>query len=176
MATMTKLTKDQFIPFLDVDEDKTFTDNEWTRIDLSTIFELAVNPQTESMDYICYKNAVEEVISNQPELPEEIALYEGNPMYDYIAEKLYNLPVGDDCKVPFLLCFGGTPARAWRGICTLVLDTLSSTDGKISFSMKMGGDIETGTYTISDGVPTFVSANDTTDAEEELNNEIVTGN
>lgn len=155
---MTKLTKDQFIPFLDVAEDKTYKASDWARIDLSTIFELAINPQSESMDYICYKNAVEEVLSNQPELPQEIALYEGNPMYDYMAEKLYNLPTGDDCKVPFLLCFGGTTKRAWRGICTLLLDTLSTTDGKISFSMKMGGDIELGTYTISDGQPVFTSA------------------
>lgn len=154
---MTKLTKDQFIPFLDTAEDKTYAASEWARIDLSTIFELAINPQSESMDYICYKNAVEEVMSNQPELPEEIALYEGNPMYDYIAEKLYKLPTGEDCKIPFLLCFGGTTKRAWRGICTLLLDTLSTTDGKISFSMKFGGDIELGTYTITAGKPTFTA-------------------
>ena len=174
MSTMTKLTKDQFIPFLDTAEDSTFAESEWTRIDLSTIFDLAVNPQSESMDYICYKNAVEEVISNQPELPQEIALYEGNPMYDYIAEKLYNLPVGDECKVPFLLCFGGTSARAWRGICTLLLDTLSTTDGKITFSLKFGGDIELGTYTISDGEPTFVSAE--SDADDNNGDDVVVGN
>ena len=170
MSALTKLTKDKFIPFIDVDEDDTFAANEWTRIDLSTIFELAMNPQTETMDYICYENAVEEVTANQPELPQEIALYEGNPMYDYIAEKFYNMPKGVECKVPFLLCFGGTTARAWRGICTLVFGSLSTTDGKITFTMRMGGDIDKGTFTISDGVPTFVSA------EEELDNEIVTGN
>lgn len=155
---MKKLTKDQFIPFLDTAEDKTYKASEWARIDLSTIFELAINPQSESMDYICYKNAVEEVMSNQPELPQEIALYEGNPLYDYMAEKLYNLPTGDECKVPFLLCFGGTTARAWRGICTLLLDNLSTTDGKLSFSMKMGGDIELGTYAITAGKPVFTPA------------------
>lgn len=157
MAGMTKLTKDQFIPFIDVDEDSTFAANDWKRIDLSTIFELAMNPQSESMDYICYKNAVEEVTSNQPELPQEIALYEGNPMYDYIFEKFYDMPVGDECKVPFLMCFGGTGKKAWRCIATLLMDTLSTTDGKITFSIKLGGDIVKGTYTISDGVPTFVA-------------------
>ena len=155
MAGMTKLTKDQFIPFIDVEEDTTFTDNEWARIDLSTIFDLAMNPQSETMDYICYKNAVEEVISNQPELPQEIALYEGNPMYDYIMEKFYSMPVGDECKVPFLMCFGGTTKLAWRCIATLLMDTLSTTEGKITFSIRLGGDIDLGTYTISDGVPTF---------------------
>lgn len=156
MAGLTKLTRDKFIPFLDTAEDSTFQSNTWKRIDLSTIFEFAMNPQSESMEYICYPNAVEEVNSNQPELPEEIALYEGNPMYDYIIKKFYDLPTGDDVKVPFLMCFGGSDKRAWRGIATLLLDTLNTVDGKLSFSIKLGGDIDKGTYTINDGSPAFV--------------------
>lgn len=150
---MTKITKDKFIPFLDTAEGVgTAT---WKRIDYSTIFALALNPQSESVDYICYENAVEEVNSNQPELPQEIALYEGNDMYDYIFNKFYMMPTGAKTKVPFLICFGGSDKKAWSGICTLLLDTLDTVAGKITFSMKIGGDIEKGTYTITDGTPTF---------------------
>lgn len=55
------------------------------------------------MDYICYENAVTEINSNKPELPQEIACYEGNPIYDFLIGELYNLPTGADTQVP-LLC------------------------------------------------------------------------
>lgn len=155
--SLTKLTRNQFIPFLDVKKDKAFTSNEWKRIDLSTIFELTINEQENDMDYICYPSAVTEIDSNQPELPQEIALYEGNPIYDFMFEQIYNLPTGDEVKVPFLLAFGGTDKKAWRGICTITGKVLNTVDAKITFSMKIGGDIEKGTYSIEDGVPTFNS-------------------
>lgn len=153
--SMTKLKRDKFIPFLDTAKDATFTSNTWKRIDFSTIFALTVGEQEEDMDYICYENAVTEINSNKPELPQEIALYEGNPIYDFMFEELYNLPTGADCKVPFLMCFGGIDKKAWRGVCTITSKVLDTVAGKITFSMKIGGDIEKGTYTIEDGVPTF---------------------
>lgn len=154
--SMKKLKRNEFIPFLDTAKDKTFTSNTWKRIDYSTIFELSMGEQEEDMDYICYENAVTEINQNKPELPQEIALYEGNPMYDFMAEEFYNMPVGDDVKVPFLICFGGTDKKAWRGLATITSKSLNTVDGKLSFTMKMGGDIDKGTYTISDGTPSFV--------------------
>lgn len=155
---MTKLTRNQFIPFLDVDKDLTLAACTWKRIDFSTIFELTINEQEEDMDYICYANAVTEINSNKPELPQEIACYEGNAVYDFLAKELYDLPTGSATKVPFLMCFGGTDKRAWRGIATLTSKVLNTVDGKITFSLKIGGDIEKGTYTIADGTPSFTKA------------------
>jgi hypothetical protein len=155
-TAMTKLTRDRFIPFLDTAKDSTFTANTWKRIDCSTIFELKVGEQEEDKNYICYPNAVTEISSNKPELPQEIALYEGNPMYDFLINEFYELPTGSDCEVPFLICFGGTAKKAWRGIATITSKTLNTVDGKLSFTIKVGGDVEKGTYTISDGVPSFV--------------------
>ena len=43
MAAMTKLTRNQFIPFLDVTKDTTFASSSWKQIDYSTIFELTMN-------------------------------------------------------------------------------------------------------------------------------------
>ena len=158
---MTKLKKNSFIPFLDVAKDATFLANDWGRIDYSTIFELTMGEQEEDMDYICFESPVTEINTNQPELPQEIALYEGNKMYDFMAEEFYNLPVGSDCKVPYLLCFGGSDKRAWRGMCTITSKVLNTVDGKITFTMKIGGDIEKGTYTITDGAPSFTPASTT---------------
>ena len=155
---MKKLTRNQFIPFLDVAKDSTFVANTWKRIDYSTIFEMTMNEQEEDMDYICFENAVTEINSNQPELPQEIACYEGNPIYDFMFEQFFNMPTGSAVKVPFLMCFGGSAKKAWRCMATITSKVLNTVDGKITFSIKMGGDIEKGTYTISDGSPTFTSA------------------
>ena len=50
MSAMTKLTKDQFIPFLDTAKDADYSSSVWKRIDYSTIFELAVGEQEEDVD------------------------------------------------------------------------------------------------------------------------------
>ena len=155
---MTKLTRDKFIPFLDTAKDLTFATSTWKRIDYSTIFELTMGEQEEDMDYICYENAITEVKSNKPELPQEIAIYEGNPIYDFMFEQFYNMPVGSDVKVPFLMCFGGTGKKSWRCVATITSKVLNTVEGKIKFSIKLGGDIEKGTYTITEGAPTFTAA------------------
>ena len=155
MGAMTKLKRNQFIPFLDVEKDTTLQACSWKRVDYSTIFELTMNEQEEEMDYICFENAVTEINANQPELPQEIACYEGNPIYDFMFEQFFNMPTGSDVKVPFLMCFGGTAKKAWRCVATITSKVLNTVDGKITFSIKLGGDIEKGTYTITEGVPTF---------------------
>lgn len=135
----------------------------WGRIDKSTIFALNPNPQTEQQDYICYETPVTIVDHYEPELPQEIVMNEGNPMYDFIFEKFYNLPVGEDCKVPCLLCFptASTTAanrKAWLvNDCVLVLGEMNTVDKKISFTLNLGGNISKGYYTIdsSTGAPTF---------------------
>ena len=148
------LRKHMCIPFLDTD--RGVGDARWARIDKSTIFSLNPNPQTETNDYICYESPVTDVDHYEPELPQEIVMEEGNPMYDFIFDMFYNLPVGEDVKVPCLICFPGTDHKAWLiDECTLVLGEMNTVDRKISFTLNFGGDITRGTYTISDGVPSF---------------------
>ncbi len=155
--SLTKLRKTDFIPFLDTSA--TPNTPEWKRVDLSTIFSLNPNPQTTTLDYICYETPVEEIEKYQPELPQEIALFEGNPVYDFVFGKFYDLPVGTEAKVPLLICFGGTAKKAWRvPEATLVLGELNTVDGKLSFTLKLSGDIERGTYKIEGGKPTFTAA------------------
>lgn len=157
-SAMVKLKKTDFIPF--IDKSKTINTTTWTpawaRVDLSTIFSLNPNPQVQTMDYISYETPVDVVEKYQPELPQEIALYEGNPVYDFVFEMFYGLPVGSEATVPVLICFGGTGSMAWQvEQATLVLGELNPVDGKLSFTLKLGGDIGKGTYTITAGAPTF---------------------
>ena len=157
-ATQTLLRKHQCIPFLDVKQGATGAPD-YKRIDKSTIFSLNPNPQTEKHDWISSELPEEVIDHYEPELPQEIALYEGNPVYDFVAKLFYDLPVGNEAKVPTLICFPGTSKRAWRiPDTTLVLGEYNTVDKKISFTLKFGGDIERGTYTVTEGVPTFTPA------------------
>lgn len=155
--SLVKLTRDQFIPFIDTSA--TNTPN-YKRIDYSTIFSLNPGAQTETLAYICYDADVTEITGYQPELPQEIAIYEGNPVYDFMFQKFYNLPVGSAAELKVLICFGGTGKKAWLvPKATFTLGELNTVDGKLTFTLNLGGDITKGTYTISaGGVPTFVAS------------------
>ena len=163
MAEVMKITKDKVIPFLDIsgtiNQEGTWAP-EWQRIDKSTIFDLAFNPQSTTEDYIAYETPIEEISGYQPELPQEIALYRGNAIYDYIEDLCYNLEVGDALRVPMLLVWppqaDGT-MRAWQiKDCRLLLSNYNSVDGKVTFTLKLGGTYDRGTVTLLEGKPTFV--------------------
>lgn len=163
----TKITKNQVIPFLDISgtiNGETHTP-QWARIDRSTIFDLALNPNSQETDYISLEAPIEEVDKYKPELPQEIALYRGNKIYDFVEQMVINLPVGDAIRVPALICFPPKPSTstptiaAWQVLdCRLLLSNYNSVDGKITFTLKLGGDIDKGTVTITEGVPTFTKA------------------
>lgn len=164
MAEMMKITKDKVVPFLDIsgtiNKGGTWAPA-WKRIDKSTIFDLAFNPQSTTEDYIAYETPIEEISGYQPELPQEIALYRGNTIYDYIEDLCYNLEVGDALIVPMLLMWppqaDGT-IRAWQvKDCRLLLSNYNSVDGKVTFTLKLGGTYDRGSVTVNDGTPTFVA-------------------
>ena len=160
-----KITKNKVIPFLDISgsaNGEGTWEPAWKRIDKSTIFDLSFNPQSTTEDYIAYETAIEEISGYQPELPQEIALYRCNAVYDYVESLCYNLEVGDALRIPFLLCWppedNGT-IKAWQvKECRLLLSNYNSVEGKVSFTLKIGGDIERGTATVADGKPTFQKA------------------
>lgn len=164
--TVTKITKDKVKPFLDtsgtINGSGSWTPT-WKRIDKSTIFDLSFNPQSTTEDYIAYETPIEEISGYQPELPQEIALYRGNEIYDYIEDLCYKLEVGDALRIPLLLVWppqaNGT-MRAWQiKDCRLLLSNYNSVDGKVTFTLKLGGTYDRGTVTESDGVPSFTAAN-----------------
>ena len=156
----TRLRKHQCIPFLDTSGGATTAT--WTRIDKSTIFALAANPSTEEMGYICYESPITEIDHYTPSLPQEIVLNAGNEMYEFVFDYFFNLPVGEDAKVPALICFppnANAEKKAWLvEDCVLELTEYNTVDRKITFTLQLGGDITRGTYTITDGVPTFTES------------------
>ncbi len=164
-----KITKDKVAIFLDISKSLTSGSwvPEWKRIEKSTIFDLSFNPQSTTEDYIAYETAIEEISGYQPELPQEIALYRGDPIYDYVENLVYDLQVGDALRVPVLLMFPpelGSDGKltgeikAWQiKDNRLLLSNMNTVEGKITFTLKLGGTYDRGTVTVSDGVPVFVA-------------------
>ena len=150
-----RLRKTDFIPFLDVSESDA---PEWARIDKATVFQMSANPQSSSLDFISTEAPVEEVSGYAPELPSEIALYQGNKVYDRLFRMFYDLPIGSQVGLPFLMCFGGDSRLAWKTHVTVLLGNLDTVAGKLTFTLKIGGAIERGTYIVTDGRPIFTAA------------------
>ena len=157
MAATTRLTRDQFLIFLDTARDTAFTTNTWKRVDKSTIFEYALNEETQTNPYIDSIDSTTEVMSNVPNMSQEIQVLEGNPIYDMIVADIQTRPTGEDAKVPYLLCFGGIGMVANRGMATITEKKLNTVDGKASFTLNFA-EIVDGTYVVTDGTPVFTEA------------------
>jgi len=154
---MARLTREQFLIFLDTSGDTTFTTNTWKKIDKSTIFEYALNEETQENAYIDTDGTTVEVVGNAPNMSQEIQILDDNEIYTVIAEMIQSRPTGDDSKLPFLLCFGGNGAVANRGIATITDKVLNTVDGKASFTLNFA-EMEDGTYVVTDGAPVFTAA------------------
>ena len=151
---VTKLTRDKAMPFLD--KDKGASTPDWVRIGRSTIFKLDYNADTTDVDFIMFQTKQTELNAYKPGMDQEIALYEGDTCYDFLAPMAFALDVADS-TVPLLLCFPGTPKLAWLvPMNQIVFKNTDFANGKIEFTLNMNGDIQKGTYTVSAGVPTFV--------------------
>lgn len=164
---MANLTRNLFIPYVDanalrraVGADEVGEGYDWVRIDKSTIFDLAFNPQEETSGYIDTANDTTEVTSYQPELPQEIVLDNGNPLYKAIYPFCMDMPTKGDAVVPVLLREPNmdtalpTDARVWKQAIVSPGD-LNTVDGKLSFSLKLNGDVTKGTAADADGKVTF---------------------
>lgn len=162
---MAKLTRDLFIPLIDRNKLTGVTAEgfDWVRVDKSTIFALAFNPQEETFGYINAPNDTTEVTSYQPELPQEIVLDSSNPLYVAMHEFAMSMPVGSNAEVPCLLVMPdastGEPTKGylWEH-ATISMQELNSVDGKLTFTMKLNGVKKDGTVTASDGTFVFAEA------------------
>ena len=151
---MSQLTRNLFVPLIDTLKGASAAENtyNWVPIDLSTQFELAYNPNTETKSYICYKNDTNEVTGYAPELPQEIALESDNPLYKFMDEYLNSFPVGSAAQIPFLFVRpdvenpANNKALMWEK-ATVVGDTLNTVDGILSFTISLNGDPVEGTVT-----------------------------
>lgn len=164
---MAKLTRDLFIPLIDRNKltGASAEGFDWVRVDKSTIFALAFNPQEETFSYINAPNDTTEITSYQPELPQEIVLDNENPLYVAMKAFAMRFPVGSDAEVPCLLVMPnsetGEPTEGylWEH-ATISVQDLNTVEGngKLAFTMKLNGVKKDGTVTASDGTFVFAEA------------------
>lgn len=161
MAALTKLKKHQTIPFINTAAAE--GPEKWARIGKSTIFDLTLNPNIVTNDYIEDEMPTDELTYYKPSMEQELQTIKGDPAFDFMYDMLYNLPTGEDVKKDFLLVFAGnigedaTPKfRAWKVKATVQVTNFNTVDEKIQFTLGFGGTVTRGTVTLADGVPTFV--------------------
>lgn len=154
MSDLTRLKKHKTIPFINIGTAAAPT---WARIGKSTIFDLTLNANVVTSDFIEDEMPTDDINYYKPTLPQELQTNAGDDAFDYIYDKFYNLPTGEEVKEDVLIVFAGasSPYKAWRSTATMVLKDLNTVDEKILFDLNFGGTISRGTATVTDGVPEF---------------------
>lgn len=158
MAELTRLKKFKTIPLINIGTDAA---PQWARIGKSTIFDLALNANVVTSDFIEDEMPTDDITYYKPTLPQELQTNAGDAAFDYVYDKFYNLPTGEEVKEDVLIVFAGktSPYKAWRSMATMILKDLNTVDEKILFDLNFGGTIDRGTATVTDGVPEFTSGN-----------------
>ncbi len=160
------LKKHKTIPFIDISETET---EEWARIGYSTIFDLTLNANIVTNNYIKDEMPTDIVDYYKPTLSQELRTIKGDPAFDLLYNMVIDLPTGDALIKKVLLIFAGNIGssqaekfRAWKVPATVIPKNLNTVDEKVLSDLNFGGTIEKGTATVTNGVPVFI-ADDTDD-------------
>lgn len=156
--SLTRLKKHKFIPYINV---STTSTPSWARIGKSTIFDLTLNANIVTSDFIEDEMPTDDVTYYKPTLPQELQTNAGDASFDFIYGMFKSLPTGEDIKKDVLLVFAGasSPFDAWLTNSSVILKDLNSVDEKILFDLNINS-IKQGTVVIDadTGVPTFTPA------------------
>ncbi len=156
--SLTRLKKHKFIPYINTG---THDAPVWARIGKSTIFDLTLNANIVTSDFIEDEMPTDDVTYYKPTLPQELQTNAGDASFDYIYSMFKTRPTGEDIKKEVLICFAGatSPVDAWLTNSSVILKDLNSVDEKILFDLNINK-ITDGTVTFNEetGAPTFTAA------------------
>lgn len=147
------LTRDMFPVLLNANAitgNTTTAGYDWARVDKSTTYELAWNPQTETYQYIDAANDSTEVTGFQTSMGQEIILDEKNRMYRLIDDYAWKFKTGSDTIIevclprPYydengVLDKTKWKAKVWKE-ASVVPDSLNTIDKKYAFTLNLNGD------------------------------------
>lgn len=157
MPELTRLKKHKTIPYINIG---TSASPSWARIGKSTIFDLTLNANIVTSDFIEDEMPTDDVTYYKPTLPQELQSNAGDDSFDYIYEMFKNLPTGEDIKKEVLIVFAGasSPYDAWNTESSVILKDFNTVDEKILFDLNINK-ITNGTVTFdtSTGAPTFTA-------------------
>lgn len=141
-----KHTRNLYVPCLDVNA-LTGTSSQtplWKPIDLSTVFELAMNPNEETYAYIKDANDYSEITGYAMNMSQEIVMESTNPIYAAMRPFMMSMPTGSAAKVPVLIVMPdmstgeATVGYMWAD-ATVSPQAINSVDGKLTFDLNLNG-------------------------------------
>ena len=154
---LTRLKKHKTIPFLNVGTEASPV---WARIGRSTIFDLSLNANIVTSEFIEDEMPTDDVTYYKPTLPQELQTNAGDDAFDAVYSMFKSRPTGEDIKKQVLIVFAGAGDTfdAWLTNSSLILKDLNTVDEKILFDLNINS-ITDGTATIGDdGKPTFTAS------------------
>ena len=161
MEKLKRWTKEKSMIFIDTADGDA---PDWARIGKSTVYDLVLNANINTEDFIEDEMPRDEVDYYKPEMSQELATYEGDKAFDYVWNMFYKLPVGTELNKKILFVFpknisleDETKFQAWNTECAIILNDFNSVDKKIIFTLKIN-QIERGTATVTEGKPSFTKA------------------
>lgn len=136
---------------------------DYFRIKKSTAFDLAMNPQTQEYDYISDESPTTEILKYKPSLNQALTMYKGEPDYDYVFDKFFNMDTGSKAETDMLLVFFQEETevgeksyfKAWNTDCVISINNLNSVDSTLTFDVFFNGTVKKGYVEITDGKPVF---------------------
>lgn len=139
---------------------------DWVRIKKSTAFDLTLNGETESYDYIADEYPTQELMRYAPSISQSLTMYKGEPDYEFVFNRFYELKTGSDAKSEVLIVYFQETAatntfKAWKAECVLVGNNLNSVDSTITFDIAFNANVQKGTVVVTDGVPVFSDSTET---------------
>lgn len=133
----------------------------WVRIKKSTALNIGLNPETEEFDYIADESATTELKSMKPSLSQSLTMYKGEPDYEMIFNRFYEMKVGQDAHSEVLIVFFQEPGtgtntfKAWKSDCIISISDLDAVGSVITFDILFGGTTDKGIATVTNSVPVF---------------------
>lgn len=132
------------------------------RVAKSTANTITMNGETETFDYIDAEKPSTELKQYSPSMDHDIAMYKGNPDYEWAFEKFYYGDVGDKAKGTVLVVFMDHPEsagvyKAFVSEATFTVTSMDAVTGVINMSIAFNGDPVFGVVSGS-GTPSFSPA------------------
>ena len=136
-------------------------DTAFMRIQKSTVLPIAMNPQTESYDYISDESPTEELKKYKKSIDQDMTTIKGEPDYELIWDYYFNMKTGTDAKTEVMIVYFAMPGTAAntflaeKAECTISVTDYDAVTSKINFQIMFGGTVTQGTAALTLGVPTF---------------------
>ena len=161
MADITELTtweKHNTQIFLDFGTAQT---PDWTRLGKSTVLDRAMNPETETFNFIEDETPTELVKRYKPSMAQEIYTAAGDDAFDALFTLYHTRPVGTAAVVPMLIVYpkAGSAASTFvaeKSEATISFTNFNAVDKKLTFNL-LEANIVNGTVAIANSVPTFTA-------------------